>query len=474
MLWDLQSFGSKTALVQDGDEYTYEQLAGLSAQVAALLPARSLVFALCTNTLGSIAGYLGFLNGGIVPLLLDSAINKDLLSALNDVYEPGYYWVPEGMEAEFSQFKRVAAIAGYVLLATESPAQHALHPDLAVLVSTSGSTGTPKLIRLSYANIASNTNSICEYLKITDAERAITSLPMNYVYGLSVLQTHISRGATLVLTDLNCYAGQFWKLFAQQECTSFAGVPFMYEMLEKLRFTKQNRYPSLKTMTQAGGRLSPELQDKFAAFARDNGIDFVVMYGASEATARMSYLPPQCALEKRGSIGIPIPGGRFEIVGADGQPVPAGESGELAYYGENVSLGYATCAEDLARDDDNNGRLLTGDLAREDEDGFYYVVGRKKRFVKILGKRTSLDEVENILKQHFDVIDLACGGKDDLLAVFLAADVDPAAVSRFVFETLGINEKMIRVVEVGEIPKNTSGKIQYAQLNELLEEGEGR
>lgn len=472
MLWDLKSFGEKTALVQDGEQYSYQQVVELSDQVASALPSRSLVFELCTNTVGSIAGYLGFLSGGIVPLLLDAEINRELLATLDGIYEPGYYWVPESMAAEFPAYAHVLTIAGYSLLSTGSSQGYELNPDLAILVSTSGSTGTPKLIRLSYRNILANTDSICEYLAITEKERAITSLPMNYVYGLSVLHTHISRGATLVLTGLNCYEGRFWKLFAEEECTSFAGVPFMYEMLDKLRFTKQLRYPSLKTMTQAGGRLSPELQDKFATFARDNGIEFVVMYGASEATARMSYLPPRYALEKRGSIGIPIPGGRFEVVDQDGAPLPVGESGELAYYGENVSLGYATCSDDLVRGDDNRGRLLTGDLAREDGEGFYYIVGRKKRFVKILGKRTSLDEVESLIKTHFGIVELACGGKDDLLAIFVACDADPAEISRFVFKTLGINEKMIRIVPVSEIPKNTSGKTQYAQLNALIEEGQ--
>ena len=293
-----------------------------------------------------------------------------------------------------------------------------------MLISTSGSTGSPKLVRQTYTNIEENTRSIIQYLGITDSERAITTLPMNYVYGLSVLNTHLYAGAALILTDLVCYSKKFWDLFRSQEATSFAGVPFMYEMLDKLRFTKKIEVPSLRYMTQAGGKLSPDLQKKVSEYARDTGRKFVVMYGASEATARMGYLPMEYALEKEGSMGIAIPGGRFALLGEDDQEFDEPDRvGEMIYYGPNVTLGYAQQRADLAKGDENHGRLVTGDMARRDADGFYYIVGRKKRFVKILGKRVNLDEMERLLKKNFDSIDIACAGADDRLGVFV---VDPA------------------------------------------------
>lgn len=443
---------------------SYAGLAVICDGIARAVEPRAVAFILSSNSVGSIAGYLAFMNVGTIPLLLEGGINRELLARLVELYAPRYLWVPEEAAGEFEGCTHAHAAHGYVLLDTGATCVSEPNPDLGVLVSTSGSTGTPKLVRLSYDNIKANTASIVEYLHITSAERAITSLPMSYVYGLSVLQTHISAGASLVLTDLNCYSSGFWKLFDEWECTSFAGVPFMYEMLAKLRFTRGKRAPSLRTMTQAGGRLAPELQDQFAEYAQSRDVNFLVMYGASEATARMSYLPADRALDKRGSIGVPIPGGRFEIVDGEGNPVEPGQAGELVYYGENVSLGYATCAADLAKPDENGGRLATGDLARCDEDGFYYIVGRKKRFIKILGKRTSLDEVEQAVKRRFDTVGAACSGKDDLLVVFVEEGLDPAEVSSFVHEMFGINEKMVAVQVIEEIPKNSSGKTLYAVL----------
>ena len=467
-VWNLAEHGARTALVERGREISYADLASACDSIAEKVPARSLVFMLASNASGSVAGYLAFMNAGAVPLLLDEGINAELLAGLMDVYAPEYLWVPDSQVPLFSSCRKEFGLWDYSLLATGAKPPCELHPDLAVLVSTSGSTGTPKLVRLSARNIAANTASIVEYLGITADERAISSLPASYVYGMSVLHTHISVGATVVLTDATCYSGGFWKLFDECGCTSFAGVPFMYEMLAKLRFTKGERAQTLRTMTQAGGHLSRELQEQFASFAQRRDIDFVVMYGASEATARMSYLPPARALDKLGSIGVPVPGGRFQIVDEDGSEVPRGQAGELVYFGDNVSLGYSTCAADLAKPDENRGRLLTGDVARCDEDGFYFVVGRKKRFIKILGKRTGLDEVEELVKERFGIADVACGGVDDLLGVFVAADVDPAAISSFVHETIEVNEKMIAVRPIGEIPKNSAGKTLYAQLNELL------
>jgi len=200
----------------------------------------------------------------------------------------------------------------------------------------------------------------------------------------------------------------------------------------------------------------------------ENGKRFIVMYGASEATARMGYLPPERSLEKQGSMGIPIPGGRFELIGADGEVIDEPDQvGELVYYGKNVTLGYALTGEDLNKPDENHGRLVTGDMARRDADGFYYIVGRKKRFLKILGKRINLDDVERLLKKRFDTGDIACGGKDDELWIYV---VDPALedeVVEYVFTEMDINRKLQKSGVIPAIPRNTSQKVLYSQLPPL-------
>lgn len=467
MVFDLEAHGNRIALIDGDTRFTYSDIARLSKQVSDATGGRKLAFVLCSNCAESIVGYLGLLNGGSVPFLTECDIDAGLLDGLVAHYSPGAIWAPSSMNAQFPQYGKVHSFGTYSLHLKTDASPIELHPDLAALVTTSGSTGTSKLVRLSYENILSNTQAIADYLDIHEDDRAITSLPMSYVYGLSVIQSHLFSGASLVMTSHACYEGRFWKLFKAEECTSFAGVPFMYEMLDKLRFTKKAAPETLKTMTQAGGHLSVGLQEKYTTFAQSNGIRFFVMYGASEATARMGYLPPERALEKIGSAGIAIPGGHFEVVGENGTPLPTGEEGELAYEGPNVSMGYATCASDLAKGDENEGRLLTGDIAKIDAEGFVYITGRKKRFVKILGKRTNLADIEELLKEHFGPLEAVCGGSDDLLRIYL---VDPSLtepIRTYVHEKTGINERMIEIIEVDTIPKSASGKVLYAKLETM-------
>ncbi len=198
---------------------------------------------------------------------------------------------------------------------------------------------------------------------------------MSYVYGLSVINTHIFSGASIVVTDKTLFQKEFWQLMKDFEVTNFNGVPYTFEMLMRLRFLRM-KLPALKIITQAGGKLDPELHLKFAEYAAQNDKKFFVMYGAAEATARMGYLPAEKSLDKIGSMGIAIPGGRFELA-----------DGELIYYGDNVSLGYAECGEDLSKDDERHGKLITGDLAKVDDEGFYTIIGRKKRFLKMFGSK---------------------------------------------------------------------------------------
>ena len=469
MIWDLLRYAENTALVQGDITISYRQLESLSREIAKQIPERTLAFVLCTNSIGSIAGYLGLVNHKIVPLLLDAAINHELLIKLIETYEPSYIWAPSDMQEKIQAYDCIYEKAEYSMFQSANMKRTSLFKDLAVLISTSGSTGSPKLVRQTYTNILSNTKSIIEFLSISSSERAITSLPMNYVYGLSVVNTHLYAGATLILTNLNCYSNGFWELFRTSESTSFAGVPFMYEMLDKLKFTSKVSVPSLRYMTQAGGKLSPDLQKKFSSYAKETGRRFIVMYGASEATARMGYLPMEYALYKEGSMGIAIPGGRFELIDENDSIISEpGRVGELVYYGPNVTLGYAEKKEDLSKEDENHGRLLTGDMAKFDDDGFYYIVGRKARFIKVLGKRVNLDELERMLKREFNSIDIACAGRDDLLGVFVVDKSIADNVQDFIFHMTDINRKLIKVSVIEKIPQNSSGKTQYNCLNEMM------
>ena len=469
-IWEFEKYAENTALIDDkGQSVTYRMLKEASDSVAELIEERSLVFSLCSNEIGSVIGYVGFLNNGIVPALLNANLDEDLLQSLLGLYLPAYIWLPEEQAKKYEEYPVITRSYGYVLLETGYAGRYPLYPDLALLLTTSGSTGSPKFVRQSYVNIKANTDSIVKYLELNSSERPITTLPMNYTYGLSIINTHLAVGATLLLTDKTLMQNEFWLFFKEEKATSFGGVPYTYEMLDKLRFWRMD-LQYLRTMTQAGGKLTPELHEKFARFASENNKKFVVMYGQCEATARMGYLPPEYAVEKRGSMGVAIPGGEFSLVDVKGNEIKMPDiAGELVYEGDNVTLGYAECGEDLAKGDELKGRLVTGDMARFDDDGFYYIVGRKKRFLKIYGNRVNLDETDRLIKAEFN-IEAACAGVDDHMYIFLTDRDKADAVRDYVIGKTKLNPVAFKVVVIDEIPKNDSGKTLYNELTKYYEE----
>ena len=468
-IWNLEEYTGKTALIDEFENsLTYDQLNNEAIKLFEKIGHRCLVFSLCRNEIGSVIGYTAFINNGIVPVMVNSHLEKELLETLLNTYKPEYIWAPEDRLNQFSNMVEVYKSYDYVLLETKYEKKHSLYEELALLITTSGSTGSPKLVRQSYVNISDNASSIANYLKLDDSERPITTLPMNYVYGLSIINSHFLVGATLLLTEKGLMQKEFWDFFKSHEATSFGGVPYTYEMLDKLRFYRM-KLPSLRTMTQAGGKITPELHEKFANYAAEQGKKFVVMYGAAEATSRMGYLPPEKAVEKKGSMGIPIPGGKFKLIGSDGAEITEPlTTGELVYEGRNVTLGYAECGDDLIRGDERHGVLETGDMAQFDKDGFYYIVGRKKRFLKIYGNRVNLDEIDRLIKGHFS-IEVASSGVDDHMYIFLTDDKYSDQVRDFVVAKTKLNPAAFKVIVIEDIPKNDSGKTLYKELTRYYE-----
>lgn len=463
-IWNLTQFGNNLAIVDEKwNKISYSQLHANAQALADFIGRRCLVFALCRNEIGSVLGYVAFVNNGIVPVQLNSHLEAGLLQNLLAAYEPSYLWVPREQTNLFPEMTEVWSAYDYCLLKTPYVKEFKLNDELALLITTSGSTGSPKLVRQSATNLLDNATSIAKYLKLDESERPITTLPMNYVYGLSIINSHFLVGATLLLTEKTLMQKEFWSFFKEAEATSFGGVPYTYEMLDKLRFYKMD-LPSLRTMTQAGGKITLELHEKFAAYAAEKGKNFVVMYGAAEATSRMGYLPPEKAVEKKGSMGIPIPGGKFFLLDADGNEITAPyTTGELVYEGKNVTLGYAECGEDLIKGDERHGRLETGDMAQFDEDGYYYIVGRKKRFLKIYGNRVNLDEIDRMIKGEFE-IEVASAGVDDHLYIFVTDPKITETIKTFVVGKTKLNQAAFRVIAIDEIPKNDSGKTLYKEL----------
>jgi acyl-coenzyme A synthetase/AMP-(fatty) acid ligase len=286
---------------------------------------------------------------------------------------------------------------------------------------------------------------------------------MNYSFGLSIINSHLYSGGTILLTTESITQRRFWELFNIFKITSFSGVPYTFEILNKFKLLQIN-LPTLKTLTQAGGKLSNELIKYFAEFSKTNEVDFFVMYGQTEGTARLSYLQPEFIFEKMGSIGKPIPNGKLYIIDEKGNKIKeSGLSGELIYEGPNVMLGYAENKFDLNKGDVNNGILKTGDIAYYDADGFFFVVGRTKRFIKLFGNRVNLDDIENLLK-NID-IESACVGGDNNLIVYILNQKNMILVKDFLFSKLLIHFSVFEIRVIDKIPKSSSGKTLYSKLS---------
>jgi acyl-CoA synthetase (AMP-forming)/AMP-acid ligase II len=450
-LANLERFGSRPALVtEDGDTVTYDELCRRADAFAAGLDAgRGLLLIEMSSEVAAVVAYIGALRAR-VPVILAAPGTCVSSPHLLDAFSPDHIYCKQDGE--------------WVLIsAGATPPTHHSHPDLAVLLSTSGSTGSPKLVKLSLGNLSANAASIAEYLEIDGDRVAITNLPLHYSYGLSVLNSFLACGARVVLTDHSVVDDVFWAL-ARRECvTDFGGVPYTYELLERSGF-RSAPPPSLRVMTQAGGRLSPELVTAYAAFANSRGIRFFVMYGQTEATARMAYLPPELAGANPDCIGIPIPGGQFEILGPGGETVDQpGVPGELVYRGPNVMMGYAFTREDLLAGPSLE-ELHTGDIAQREPNGLVRIVGRASRFSKIAGVRIGLDDVERIVSESGGAGFAA--GTDECVFIALTRG-NREHIERAVAARCDLPQRFVLVMPVPVPPTLATGKIDYQTIKRL-------
>jgi long-chain acyl-CoA synthetase len=437
---------------RSGQVWTQDELADAARSSADALTTgrRELVFCLSANDVASIRGYLSAIAAGHAVALLDAAAPADLTDALVDRYRPAF--ILRSGDAETPEVQR-RGDGGKAMPGDE----------LAVLLSTSGTTGSPKLVRLARRNIDANATSIAEYLEIDEHERAIQSLPIHYSYGLSVLNSHLASGACVILTPHSIMRPDFWTDAARWRATSFAGVPYSYAILERTGLLRDAMPETMRTLTQAGGRLAPESVIRLHELMRGRGGRLWVMYGQTEATARISYVPPDALPDKAHTIGIPIPRGRMSVWQDDREIADHDVEGELVYRGPNVMLGYAECREDLALGDTLNGELRTGDLGSFDSDGFFRVTGRTKRIAKVYGLRVNLDEIEAAASEHGPVAAVEVG--EQIVLWRAAASGATGDELRYeVARRFGLNARAFALRDIDELPMNASGKIDYDTL----------
>ena len=417
------------------------------------------VFARMSLDLESVLNYLGAFEAGRPIALIDPAL--DDLGTLIVRFRP----------AAVLAAPSTAAPPGYRMAdghwLRESADGVEPHPDLAVLLPTSGSTGNPKLVRLSRNAILSNAAAIAEALDLDADEVAPTSLPLHYSYGLSVLNSHLLRGATVVIEPSGILGRDFWDAVKAHGATSLAGVPYHYEMLRRIRFDPA-KYPTLRTLTQAGGKLRDELVAEFGAKIGAVGGRFFVMYGQTEAAPRMTTLPANRLAEKLGSAGPAVPGGTFSVRRDDGSETTHPKIvGEVVYRGPNVMMGYAQDESGLAAGDEYGGVLATGDLGYLDEEGYLFITGRLKRIGKVFGNRVSLDDLEQAVRVAAVGVDVVAAVSAGDKVVLFAEGADGEIcqdAARALSERLHLHTSGFDVRPIDAVPLLASGKIDYRSL----------
>ncbi len=456
--WNLGQPDEASAVIdaRSGTEWSYAMLRADATKIQAAFPAlrrKTLGLVLAQNRYECLAAYLAALQGDSALILLDSTLDSTLLGDFLAAYKPDWVFTAEP-RLDLAGY-RVSASNEPRLLVAEQMQEIEIHPELALLLSTSGSTGSPKLVRLSLANLEANARSIAQYLQLTPGDRPITSLPMTYSYGLSVINSHLHAGASIVFTEDGVLRREFWDAVDQYRCSSFAGVPYTYQLLLQAGLLR-TRGASLRQLTQAGGRLDERHVRQMLELAEARGWKFFVMYGQTEATARISYVPSENLSQKIGSVGVAIP---------DGALTTDERTGELIYSGPNVMLGYAECREDLTKGDELHGILRTGDLARLDADGYVYITGRLKRFLKLFGKRFNLDDMERVISRDSGS-PVACFGNDDLLQIAINDREHPGDVHELACKMFELPRTAVNVVVVSELPRTLNGKLDYQSLIE--------
>lgn len=407
-------------LTGSGEQVTFSDLYLKSSRLACYLRSEygqgNKILLQSPNKLYFIISYLGIMQSGNTVVPVNPLLEQENLDYIIRVCEMKVAFVSEtikNIKANVDQIVGEKALNEILEKTYPEVSFHSDDADDAEIIFTSGSTGDPKGVVLSHKNLIANTSSIISYLGLTSSDRVLIVLPFYYCYGLSLLHTHLKAGGSIVLNNSFIFLGAIIRDLNLYQCTGFAGVPSHYQIL--LRKTKSfttTEFPSLRYVTQAGGRLAPVFIKEFTeAFPQ---ISFFVMYGQTEATARLSYLPPAMLRNKLGSIGKGIPGVQLRVTDENGNDIGPGETGEIIASGDNIMKGYYLDNE-LTSQTIRNGWLYTGDIATIDEDGYIFIQSRKKEFIKSGGKRISIKEIEEALLQHPAVVDCTISGVEDML-----------------------------------------------------------
>jgi len=461
----IEKYGEKTALInKETGVITYNNIEDQVNILKKKIPSKSFVILLCENSIAPIIYYIFSIKNNCTTMLLDIKTDLKQIKNIIRVYEPSFIVGPTEWIKKNNIYKNkfFYKFLNYSIYKTKNNIFPKINYKLCLLMPTSGSMGSVKFAKISKENITENTNSIIKYLKITSKEKAITNMPFNYSYMLSVINTHIQIGASIFVTNESMLQKQFWNDFKINKISSFNGVPYHYDILIKLGL--KNIYnDNIKLFTQAGGKMNIENKKLILDFLKRKKAKFITMYGQTEASPRISYLEPKYNFIKLGSIGKPIPKCKMWIENTNGKKVDKpSEIGELVFKGKNVFMGYAKNIRDLKKPDANKGLLKTGDLAFVDNDGFFYLAGRKSRFIKIFGRRFSLDEIEERMQKK--AISIACKNKNDELYIYYENNQKKNNIIKNITNITKQNNIDFKLILLKRFPRKSNGKIDYQNL----------
>jgi long-chain acyl-CoA synthetase len=421
---------------------------------------RRLILFLCQNDPYIIILFSLCITNKHVPILIDKDVDDSALSEIISKYDPDFIITKKKFYS--INFEKYFDSDNFSVFKSLFNKQKKFHEDLALLLPTSGTTGSPKLVRISHINLLSNTQDISDYLNIKKDDVTITTMPFNYTYGMSIVITHLFKDASIVVYDGTILEKRFFELINKFKVSNFGGVPIMYEMLKKIKFENIS-LRSLKYLTQAGGKLSDQLWDYLYQMAKKKNIEFFTMYGATEATSRMSFLPFDMMMKKKGSIGKGLATSRLSIIDNKTSKIidKSFKKGEILYEGKNVFMGYAYNYNDLSKHDLIKGKLFTNDLGHKDQDGYFYIDGRKDRYVKIYGHRVNLDELELILKKKYANCYVV---KKEKIIIFSTENHNGSSVIDYLSNYVSITKNIFDFKYIKNLPLKNNKKIDYAKF----------
>ena len=387
MFRNFKKYSSRVALIDNITSYTYEDLENYSKIFPLNKNKKNLIIILTENKIEPIIGYVSCLLKKQLCYLVDSNTESNFLRALITKYKPHMIFANQQKIKEFPNYKKILDFKNYCLLESKSLLNYPIHKDLALLLGTSGSTGSPKCVKISSKSLSFNTFQIQKTLKMNKVDRTITTMPFHYTYGLSIINTHLSVGASIVISNNKVFENEFWKLIKKYSINNFGAVAYMYEMIKKIN-PPLHFFKKIKYLTHAGGPIDNNILD-YIIKKFSKKIKFFNMYGSVEACSRISILDYKFLISKKKSIGTGMPGTKIYIKNSKTR-------GELCFSGKNIFSGYANSLQNLG----SLSKLKyfnTGDLAEKDDDNFYYIVGRKSRYIKMLSNRIYLSDVENYI-----------------------------------------------------------------------------